>query len=307
MKTLRDSLKDYLAMRRGLGYKLHQEGVQLPKFISFMQKRKADYITTALALEWSQQSESGQFEPGKRFARVRVFAKYMRAIDPRTEILPDDFFPRRTRGRPYLYDDEEVRRLLAAAKNWSRAEQPRGTYYCLFGLLIASGLRVGEAIRLEMGDVDLTKGVLTIRGTKFGKSRLVPLHPTTMRALRNYRRRRDALPASQFSPYFFMSRKGTKLFHTSIYHVFNSLSVKVGLRKSIAGRGPRLHDFRHRFAVRTLINWYRAGKDVECCLPILATYLGHVSVTGTYWYLTGHPELMRLASQRLNARWDRRI
>ncbi len=201
-------------MRRGLGYKLHQEGVQLPKFICFMQKRKADYITTALALEWSQQSDSGQFEPGKRFARVRVFAKYMRAIDPRTEILPVDIFPRRTRGRPYLYSDGEVQRLLAAAKIRSQAEQPRGTYYCLFGLLIATGLRVGEAIRLEVGDVDLAEGVLTIRGTKFGKSRLVPLHPTTVKALRAYKRRRDALPASRFSRYFFISRKGTRLLHT---------------------------------------------------------------------------------------------
>jgi integrase/recombinase XerD len=217
MKTLREALTDYLEMRRGLGYKLHQEGVQLPKFVSFMERRKADCITTALALEWSQQSKMGRLEPGKRFGRIRVFAKYMKAIDPRTEILPGDFLPPRRRGRPYLYNDEEIRRLLAAAKNRSQAELPRGAYYCLFGLLIATGLRVGEAIRLEVSDVDLTEAILTIRGTKFGKSRLVPLHPTTVRALRNYKRRRDALSASQYSPYFFISRKGTKLFHTCAF------------------------------------------------------------------------------------------
>ena len=185
-------------------------------------------------------------------------------------------------------------------------DQPRGTYYCLFGLLAVSGLRIGEATGLEVHDVDLTKGILTIRNTKFGKSRLVPLHSSTVKKLREYRKRRDELLGMQPSDHFFVTPEGAPLEYWRIYQVFKALAVMAGIRKVASGPGPRLHDFRHRFAVRTLIDWYRSGEDVEARLPVLSTYLGHVSVENTYWYLTEYPELMNLAVQRLNARWEER-
>jgi integrase len=177
------------------------------------------------------------------------------------------------------------------------------TYYCLFGLLAVSGMRVGEAIRLTVGDVHLDTGLLTINKTKFGKSRVIPLHPTTRRALRDYKKQRDGLLDGRRVDPFFISKHGTPLFHTDIYRVFNMLSVKIGLRQEGASRGPRLHDFRHRFAVWTLLNWYRAGENVERLLPVLSAYLGHTRVTDTYWYLSACPELNELAVQRLEARW----
>jgi len=306
MKTLRKSLEDYLALRRGLGAKLHAEGVRLPNFVSFVEERKSSYITTRLALDWAQQT-SGRY-PIKRLTMVRGFAKYVSGFDKRTEVPPFDFLSRKfARSRPYIYSDEEIQHLLRAAWRYRR-DKPRGTYYCLLGLLTVSGLRIGEAIRLQSQDVDLKNGILTIRDTKFGKSRLVPIHPTTVRELREYWKRRDAWLrlGNKSSSHFFITRKGTPLSHHAIYVVFRSLSVHIGLRRATRGSGPRIHDFRHRFAIKTLISWYRSGKDAEVLLPALSTFLGHVSVESTYWYLTEYPELMKLAMQRLDDRWRRK-
>lgn len=304
MRTLRQALDDYLALRRGLGFKLQSDGVRLRSFLCFLEERNATHITTRLAADWALRTQGAQ--PGKRLRMVRSFAKYMAAFDSRTDVPPANLIPvRAIRPRPYIYSDDEVHRLLEAA--WAcDDDRPRGTYYCLFGLLIVTGLRIGEAIRLQVHDVDLKNGILTIRDTKFAQSRLVPLHPTTVRELRNYKRRRDKLLGTQSSPHFFITRKGTPLYHDRIYRVFRPLLVKLSLRKETSGSGPRLHDFRHRFAVRTMIDWYRSGEDVERRLPTLSTFLGHVSVDSTYWYLTEYPELMRMAVQRLEDRWEGR-
>jgi len=306
VKTLREILKDYVAMRRNLGFKMSVEEARLPKFASFMEDSKASCITTELATRWAYQASGGRQGPANRLRIVRGFARYVAAFDPETEVPPPGLFSRRyIRSRPYQYSDGDVRRLMQAAKVRSKRERPSGRYYCLFGLLAVSGLRIGEAIRLEVQDVDLTAGILTIRGTKFGKSRLVPLHPTAVNELRKYKKRRAEFLARRVSSPFFISRNGTKLCGQEVYRVFDRLSVKIGLRKSTS-QGPRLHDLRHRFAVRTLINWYRAGEDPERRLPVLSAFLGHVLVSHTYWYLTEHPELMRLAMRRLEARWERR-
>lgn len=304
MKTLRHALDDYLRMRRSVGFKLAKEGLRLPKFLAFMRKRKASFITTALALDWVLQSRSPR-GPIDNLRMVRGFAKYVSALDARTEIPPASLLPwRYVRPRPYLYSVEEIRRLLEAARTRSRREQPRGTYYCLFGLLAVSGLRVGEAINLEVQDVDLKQRILAIRESKFGKSRFVPIHPTTAKELGRYKERRGEFLASRPSSFFFVTQNGTKLFHSDIDRIFKIVSVKAGVRQSTVGTGPRLHDFRHTFAVRTLIRWYQSGADVERRLPVLSTFLGHVCVRNTYWYLTEHPELMRLAVQRLDTRWE---
>jgi integrase len=271
-----------------------------------MEERKSQYITTQLALDWAQQTSSRY--PAKRLTMVRGFAKYAAGFDIRTEVPPLDCLSCKfARSRPYIYSDKEIQHLLRAAWKY-RHDKPRGTYYCLLGLLTVSGLRIGEAIKLQTQDVDLRNGILTIRDTKFGKSRLVPIHPTTVRELREYWKRRDAWLSlgNKSSSHFFMTRKGTPLSHHAIYVAFRCLSANVGLGKATSGSGPRIHDFRHRFAIRTLIDWYRSGKNAEVLLPALATFLGHVSVESTYWYLTEYPELMKLAMQRLDDRWERK-
>jgi integrase len=308
MKTLRNRLDDYLTMRRGLGFKLKRAGVELAQLVSFMVERRAEFITNSLALEWVQQSLPARHEPANRLSIVRGFARYLSAFDPRSEVPAHDLVRRCShRARPYLYADKEIHSLLDASLTRSKEDFNNRTYYSLFGLLAVSGMRVGEAIRLTVGDVHLDTGLLTINKTKFGKSRVIPLHPTTRRALREYKKQREGLLDGRQVDPFFISKHGTPLFHTDIYRVFNMLSVRIGLRQKGARRGPRLHDFRHRFAVWTLLNWYRAGENVERLLPVLSTYLGHTRVTDTYWYLSACPELNELAVQRLEARWGGKL
>ena len=300
MKSFRNLLADYLVLRRSLGYKLQGDGVRLSSFVSFLEQEHASHITVQLALKWAMNT-AGQGQ--HRLIMVRGFAKYIAAFDDRTEVPPADLLPRKSqRLRPHIFSDEEVRLLLKSARNYGH-DKPRGTYYCLFGLLAVSGLRSGEAMRLHIKDVNLTNGVLTVSGTKFGKSRFVPLHPSVVDELRKYRKQRDSLHAPHASAHFFIGRRGAQLCHRSMYNVFSRLCAGIGLQNK-PGRGkPRLHDFRHRFAIRTLIDWYRDGQDVEARLPTLATFLGHVSVESTYWYLSEYPELMRFAVSRLDSRW----
>jgi site-specific recombinase XerD len=178
-------------------------------------------------------------------------------------------------------------------------------YCCLFGLLSVSGLRLGEAQNLELQDVDLQTAVLTVRGAKFGKSRLVPLHASTCTVLDNYIERRKRHWAGRaVSSYLFVSSTGNRLGAMEIYQTFHALSRQIGLRDPSSSRGPRLHDMRHRFATNTLVQWYRSGQDPERRLPLLSTYLGHVRIADTQWYLEGSPELMREAMQRLQQRWE---
>jgi integrase/recombinase XerD len=180
------------------------------------------------------------------------------------------------------------------------------TYHALLGLLAVTGLRISEALGLTLEDVDLRTGVLTVHGTKFGKSRLVPLHASTQQVLTAYTVRRGAVLAGRHAIAFFVSRRGTRLDGATVRRTFYTLSRQIGLRGPSASHGPRLHDFRHRFAVQTLVQWYRAGAEVGPRLPILSTYLGHVQVRDTYWYLTACPELMGFAVQRLEQRWEGR-
>lgn len=233
--------------------------------------------------------------------------RHRRATDPRTEIPPDGLLPYRPkRARPYLYSDEEIRRLLRAALALpGNRELRRWTYHCLFGLLSVSGLRISEARALELQDVDLRASVLTIRGAKFGKSRLIPLHASTRRVLADYLARRARRWAGRsVSSYVFVSSRGNRLDGGDIHRTFYALSRQIGLRGPSDRHGPRLHDLRHRFAVTTLVRWYRAGDDAERRLPILSAYLGHVHVSDTYGYLSAWPELMREATSRLERWWE---
>jgi len=276
MNTLRQAVQEYLILRRSLGFKLRDAGKLLQAYIKFMEEQRAPYITTKLALAWAQQPSTVQ--PAE-WAR---------------------------RARPYLYSAQEIRCFLRAALSLpARGGLRPWTYHCLFGLLSVTGMRIGEARNLELQDVDLRTGVLTIRSAKFGKSRLIPIHASTRRVLADYLARRDRKWAAHpVSSYVFLSNWGNQLDGGEIRRTFYALSRRIGLRGRSDSHGPRLHDMRHRFAVMALLRWYRSGKDVERKLPYLSAYLGHVHVSDTYWYLSAWPELMREAMSRLERCWE---
>ena len=306
MKPLPQAVEDYLALRRSLGFQLRDYGECLHEFVSFLKKHRAPQITSKLAVEYATQHEDEKPASwARRLAIIRGFARYRGGADPRTEIPPLRLLRfRPQRAKPYLYSEDEIDRLLAAAlKIASPHPLQARTYYCLFGLLAVSGLRVGEAVNLQAQDVDWSEGVLAIRGAKFGKSRLVPLHPSTRMVLLDYAQRRDEVFARRPVAHFFVTSRGTKLEKTNLSRIFRELSRQIGIRKPDVRHGPRLHDFRHRFAIQTLLRWYRSGEQVTRRLPVLSTYLGHVNVSGTYWYLGSTPELMAAASQLLENRW----
>jgi integrase/recombinase XerD len=235
---------------------------------------------------------------------VRFFAKYQSATDPRTEIPPKELLPYRYRRKqPYIYTDAEISKLISAAK---KLPSPRGfrapTLSTLFGLLAVTGMRISEPINLDRKDVDLKHGILTVRQTKFDKSRLVPVHISTRDKLREYAHLRDKMCPRPQSPSFFISGRGTRLTDCTVRRWFVILSHQTGLRGPSDSYGPRLHDLRHGFAIRTLLGWYRSGYDVEQNIPALTTYLGHGHITDTYWYISATPELLQLAALRLEKR-----
>jgi integrase/recombinase XerD len=299
MKSLRHLLGKYLQIRRALGYKLERQGRLLPEFVAFVQQARSPFITTELALAWATQSTGGTpWWSAARLGMVRGFAEYVRALDPRTEIPPADLLPnKRPRRAPYLYSDADVRRLMDAAQS-SLARFKGPTCRSLLGLLASTGMRVGEAIALDQVDFDTAQGVLLIRHAKFGKSRQVPLHSSTCAALTEYACLRDRTFRRPRSQSFFVSRVGTRLHYKNVHAVFLRLVRTAGLADR-RPRRPRIHDLRHSFAVQTLLDWYRAGVDVEARIPWLSTYLGHVNPANTYWYLTATPELVTLAHRRL--------
>src|SRR5437867_1701656 len=307
MNTLREAVQDYLALRRSLGFKLREDGARLADFATFMEQRKASYITHKLALGGARWRAARPSEWARRLGFVRVFARYRSATDPRTQIPPNGLLPYPSaRIRPYIYSDHEILALLdAALKMRCRTALRPWTYYCLIGLLSVSGLRLGEALNLEVQDIDLQAAVLTTRSGKFGKSRLVPLHRSTRDVLADYMERRSRFAAGRsISSYMLVSSRGKRLDVRVVHETFDALSRQVGLRGPSDRRGPRLHDFRHRFAFKTLLSWYRSGEDAERLLPVLSTYLGHVNLSDTYWYLQSWPELMQEAMARLERRWE---
>lgn len=304
MSRLRTGLERYVGMRQGLGYKYHGPAGRLSDFVTFMEARGAETITAALAMEWVT-SIGRQPSWSIRLTDVRCFAQHLAHFDPMTEVPPQDAVPAPRRANPYIYSDAEITAILAAALTLPLAKAlRRWTYHGLFGLIAVAGLRHSEALDLRRDDVDLGQGILTIRETKFGKSRLVPLHATTVAVLSDYATRRDAHLGTPRSPYFFVAEQGGRLLHQYVHRVFWKLSRQIGLRQKGQRNGPRIHNLRHRFAVQALINWYRAGEDVERELPVLSTFLGHVNVRDTYWYLSAAPELMTHAARRLDERWE---
>jgi integrase len=307
MSAMRDALRDYLATRRALGFKLVGDGTGLSSFVAFLDEAQAEYISTALALAWAQAPTS---VPPARWARrleyVRGFARYCAAIDPRTELIPVGLLPFEYQRRaPYIYSDKDIEALLLAALALPAKDGlANHTYHCLLGLLSVTGLRISEALNLTLDDVDLVEGILTVRSSKFGKSRMVPLHPSTVTALTDYRERRARFLANRLIPYWFVNRLGKQVRCDAVDGMFRRLANRLGLVGKKGQRHPRLHDLRHRFAITTLIRWYGDGQDVERRLPVLSAYLGHVEVRNTYWYLSACPELLAAAKDRLERHWE---
>jgi site-specific recombinase XerD len=303
MSAIRDSLAQYVAVRRALGATFYEPALALNHFVDLLEREGAEFITTDLALRWAMASKSVERATwGRRLSQVRGFAKWMIALDSRNEVPPARLLSaRRRRNAPHIYTEQEIRQLMAhAAQLHSRTGMPATTYTTLIGLLVATGLRPGEAIRLDRSDVDLVSGVLSIRESKLGKSRFVPIEESTRAALEHYAQERDRLCSQRLSEAFLIGERGMRLKAGSVRSMFVRMSRVIGLRATTEdgrdGYGPRLQDFRHSFATGRLVEWYRAGLDVTRELPKLATYLGHVDVGLTYWYIEAVPELLQLAA-----------
>jgi len=305
MKTLRAHLDEYLSLRHKLGFKLRTVGGLLCRFVVFAEKQKADFITQKLALAWATQQRSCQpAQWANRLGMVRRFAQYVSGSDRRTEVPAPELLPYRfPRKQPYLYSDSEVANLIETLRQTPAPDDLRAlSQATLIGLLAVTGMRVGEAIGLDRKDVDLDHGVITVRLAKFNKSRLIPIHASTQKQLCTYAGQRDKMCPHPKTPSFFLSERGTRLTYCTVRRWFVVVSHKIRLRKPGDRRGPRIHDLRHRFAYKTILSWYRRGVDVEVHLPELTTYLGHGHVADTYWYISSTPELLRLATQRLEHR-----
>lgn len=301
MSGLAQSLEDYLALRRGLGYKLESVAGMLRSFVAFADSAGATTVTTELALRWAcQPTDVSPIWLTHRLSAARGFASYLSSIDTATEIPPADLLsaPGYRPAPPYLFSDADIAALLGAARRLSPPLRA-ATFETLFGLLAVTGMRIGEAMRLDRDDIDWTDGLLIVRNSKFGRTRELICHPTTLAALSAYGSRRDELCSRPASPSFFVSAMGRRLAHHSVYPSFRQVLVTAGLDKPAHGRAPRVHDLRHAFAVRTLVRWYRDGGDVQARLPLLSTYMGHIQPASTFWYLSASSELMALVAERL--------
>jgi len=302
MNSLRNALNEYISLRRNLGFKMEAEELVLNKFINFLEQNNMSYITTDMVLQWATMPRNAsQAHWARRLTMARLFAQFYRAIDPRTEVPPCGLIPGKyQRKTPYIYSDVEISRLLLAAKELSSVTGMRSlSYFTLLGLLVVTGMRISEPIALLHSDVDLEHGILTVRNTKFSKSRLIPIHHSSVEILKRYSHLRKQKCPHPESLKFFISENGRSLNKNTVNWTFVKLSRKIGLRGKNDSHGPRLHDFRHTFAVKTLLNWYKTGVDVEAHISELSTYLGHTHVNDTYWYISAVPELLQYAMMRL--------
>jgi site-specific recombinase XerD len=302
MSRLRSALKEYLALRRALGYKLYRTELQLKQFVEFAEHAGATYITTELALKWATNLvDARQYWWAQRLSMVRGFAEYCTSFEARTVVPPSDLLPYAyQRVSPRIYRDEDIRRLLKAARQLSSTVGLRPhTYAALFGLYVSTGLRTSEPLGLDRDDVDLQRGVLTIHGTKFDKARYIPVHLSTQLALQRYAKIRDRLCRYPNSPSFFLSDQGRRLSDYMVRWTFIRLSRQIGLRDAGDSHGHRIHDFRHRLAITRLTHWHHRGLDVERRLPQLCAFLGHAYITDTQWYLTATPQLLRHVLKRV--------
>jgi integrase len=301
--SMSEHVRRYLQQRRALGLSLKSAEdmlLDLARFVDGSGRRGP--LTTDLVMRWVHRPKAlSESYRSQRFSAARCFARYLAIRDERSQVPGKHLVPKaRIRRQPHLYGEQDLKQLLAEAGRLPATFPLRRlTYQTLLGLLACTGLRISEAVKLTCGQVDLEKGVLRIERTKFNKSRLVPMHPTALQALRRYARARDQQWGAYRDAPFFLGRRGKALYKQRVLLTFRRLCNTLGWQK---GNGelprPRLHDLRHSFACRRLLTWYRQGRDVQHLMASLSTYLGHGHVTSTYWYLTATPELLAIAAGR---------
>lgn len=298
MSHLRNALTDYLTLRRALGYKMDKAERLLGQFVAFAEDRGEPHVRTETALTWATlPAGAAAIWTSRRLAEVRLFARHLHTLDPRTEVPPADLLPAQTRrATPYLYAPQEIAALMQATTTL-RGSHVQATYRTLIGLLATTGMRIGEAIGLDRDDFDAGNGMVTIRHGKFGKARTLPLHPSTAAALDAYLHRGDR-PAAAGMQTLLISSRGKRLVYKGVQEIFHKLLQHCGIVPRSATCRPRIHDLRHSFAVSTIVDDYRSG-DPGSRLAILSTYLGHADPGDTYWYLSAAPELLGLAGERL--------
>lgn len=304
MNILFPELDRYLAIRRSMGYSLSNAERTLRRFLEFAEEEKAAFVSTDLFLRWQKGfGHAHRITWAKRLVEVRQFATWLHGLDSRHEVPPEALIPwRYCRQTPYIYSQKEVERIIQAAAELPSIRGFRGlTYSTFFGLVAVTGMRISEALALDVNDVDLETGVLSIRRGKLGKARLNPISDSTKAQLAFYAGRRARF-VGRDPRAFFLSEQGQRLTQFGARFNFSHVSQRLGLRPAQRikryGRGPRIHDLRHTFAVNTLLNWYRTGKDASTEMIKLTTYLGHTNPANTYWYIQAVPELLELASQR---------
>jgi integrase len=305
--NLRARVRQYLRERRRLGFALRSMEYALHSFASYAGERTP--LTVELMAEWAHRDRPGSSDPrtwARRVKLLRPFLRWLQQFEPRTEVPNDAVFGRiGGRTAPHIYSEQEIAELLAAARQIGPCGLRGATYEALFGLLASTGLRVSEAVRLHDSDVDLKNGILTVRRTKFAKSRQVPMHPSTTQALRRYRRLRDSeIEVTEDQPLFVGwrgRRRGQMLSGRQVDRVFEQLRTQLGWPNRGTHHAPRVHDLRHTFVVRRMLAWYADGTDIDQAMLGLSTYVGHGMVTNTYWYLSAVPELLELAAQRFES------
>lgn len=310
MNPIRAGVEEYVHLKQKLGFQFFGQSRDLRMFVEFMEKKRRFILTRELAVAWAQGDHSlAPWLQAKRLSNLRGFAQYWKTIEPRTELWPTKLMAERyQRKAPHIYSDDEIQNLLAECGKLQDDSLRPYTLYTIFGLIAVTGMRTSEACSLTRNDVDLKSGIITIRRTKFNKTRMIPLHPTTVDVLRDYAYRRDQFFPALSVPHFFISGKGKPIRDGVLTWSLCSLGDRFGLRKwmgterrrYLRAPGPRIHDFRHTFAVRALERWHRLGENVDAKIPVLSAYLGHSNPECTYWYLSITPELMKLVGKRLD-------
>lgn len=305
MKTLTCHLQNYLSVRRSLGFDLVFTERVLLKFTAFANAQDIDYITVRLFLDWkSSYGAANNNTWSTRLGMVRAFATWLQGFDPRTEIPPSGLVAGKPkRSRPHIYTDEQVTAIVTEATHLRSPYGLRGVMCStLFGLIAVTGLRISEALKLDDRDVDLNEAVITVRCSKNGKTRLLPISATTVNRLDDYRTERERL-LGRSSTALFLLENGVRPTDCCARYNFAQVCQRIELRDHQSlyrhGRGPRIHDLRHTFAVRTIIDWYRSGRNADREMFKLSTYMGHIKPEYTYWYIEAVPELLQLASERV--------
>ena len=295
--TMRERVEYYLRHKRNMGFQLRIEGEQLLRFAEYADKKGNNIPLSAdLAIEWIRSSKKkSRLTWARRLEIIRTFTKYYQIIDPSTEVPSNHLFgPAHKRIMPHIFSEQEINDLLTAITQILSFSGLRGiTFSYLFGLLVTTGMRVSEALSLKDDDIDLSKRIITIRDTKFKKSRHVVIHSTTSHALKKYLTLRNQHIPDPTNSNFFIGKDGKRLNVRQADYAFGCLRKHLGWSKK-----PRIYDLRHTFICNRLLTWYQEGKNVQQLIVFLSTYVGHVKVTDTYWYITGIPELMKITSKR---------